>query len=148
MTYLRCGPALWRQPRKFHKQTHMDHTRKCSRSAKTARLLHFSRPWSVAIHWYTYWSWLMPRCKTNAAKRFQFKSLKRCCLSNQQHWPKPGMETMSLDRYMFTITSVDKAFAISEVRWQKVWWLTSSCLFIVTTSAEVWCQICCAKYFW
>ena len=63
VTYFRCGPALWRQPWKSHKQTPVDEAWTTRGRAVGLPKQHsfciFSRMWSVAIHWHTQWSWLV-----------------------------------------------------------------------------------------
>ena len=62
--------------------------------------------WSVAIHRYAKWSWLMPWYKAHAAKRLQFKSSKvAVCITNNSD---PAMKKWALSgTIFFTITSVD-----------------------------------------
>ena len=63
VTYFRCGPALWRQPWKSHKQMYVDEAWTTHGRAVGLPKQHsfciLSRLWSVAIHWHIQWSWLM-----------------------------------------------------------------------------------------
>ena len=97
VTYFRCGSALWRQPWKSHKRTHVDEASTTYGRAVGLPKQHsfciFSRLWSVAIHWHTQWSCDMAELMLPSGSNSSPQDLAAYVESTL-----PQNEEMSLDR--------------------------------------------------
>ena len=153
VTYFRCGPALWHQPWKSHKQTHVDEAwttqgsavglpkqHSCCIFLGCGQLLYIGT--HNGVDWWHDWA--------HAAKRFQFKSPRPCCLCRIDSTQTWGNEPWSVPSVCHDINGQGFRGHQSEGALHKgmmaiFYWFA---FIIVTTSNEVWHQICCEKYFW
>ena len=113
----------------FRNYQHSDHGRAVGLPKQHSFCI-FSRLWLFAIYIGTHNGVDWWHGRAHAAKRLQFKSPRLYCLrriNTAQTW---GNEPWSY--HLFTITSMDKAFEVTKekVRCIKVWWLSSSGLFL------------------
>ena len=151
VTYFRCGPALWRQPWKSHKQTQVDEA--WTTHGRAVGLPRQFRHFFSAV----------VRCYTLAHTVELTGDMVELMLPNGSNSSPQGLvvyvestlrrhEEMSFDRcQLFTIISLDKAFEVTKVKVLHkgilaifVWFVS----IILTTFVEVWPQICCEEYFW